>query len=163
MFMKQELQQALLDLPVLIKEAKWNSLFVDYHKPYVERLWLTLGDLRYNLHKIHPCKKDDALYHPHPWPSIMLVLDGEYEMGIGSKDTILTTTLMGKGSLYSSNEITSYHYVAPVVDTYTVMITDKPYSDAPKSKVKKAMRPLSDEEQSALKDAFAGLIKNIQR
>ena len=71
-------------LPELLRdEAGWNSLFIDYHPPTVERLWRTWGEYRVSLHRIHPCERGTALFHPHPWPSAMRILSGEYEMAVG--------------------------------------------------------------------------------
>lgn len=59
----------------LIHNAEWNSVFVDYEKPHVERVWTTLEDgRRISLHVIHPCKQDESLVHPHPWPAAFHVL-----------------------------------------------------------------------------------------
>jgi hypothetical protein len=53
------------ELPALLQdEGAWKSLYVDYHPPLVERLWLPWGSYRINLHRIHPCARDEALFHP---------------------------------------------------------------------------------------------------
>ncbi len=71
-------------LPQLLQdESAWNSVLVDYHPPTVERLWTAWQGYRVYLHRIHPCEHEQALFHPHPWPSAMRVLDGEYEMAVG--------------------------------------------------------------------------------
>ena len=62
-------------LPALLRdEGAWKSLLVDYHPPTVERLWRPWGAGRVYLHRIHPCARAEALFHPHPWPSAMRVL-----------------------------------------------------------------------------------------
>ena len=71
---------------LLEKPEIWNSLDVDYHPPRVERIWCQYGDYRIYLHFIHACKPGEALYHSHPWPSVMHVIEGTYEMGIGFND-----------------------------------------------------------------------------
>jgi len=75
----------LMDL--LKNPSIWNTLDVNYHQPRVERLWTQIGTSRLMLHVIHTCETDEALYHPHPWPSAMHVLSGSYEMGLGVKHT----------------------------------------------------------------------------
>ena len=61
-------------LPALLQdESVWQSLYVDYHPPMVERLWTRWGEYRVFLHRIHPCERGQALFHPHPWPSAMRV------------------------------------------------------------------------------------------
>src|SRR5262245_32103375 len=72
------------ELPrLLADEGAWQSLYVDSHPPVVERLWRPWRAGRAYLHRIHPCGPGEALFHPHPWPSAMRVLEGEYEMAIG--------------------------------------------------------------------------------
>ena len=66
------------------KPGSWKTLDVNYEPPQVHRMWVQHGDYRVNLHRIFPCKM--PIYHPHPWPSVILVLDGEYEMGVGTED-----------------------------------------------------------------------------
>lgn len=73
----------LMDL--LKNPSIWNTLDVNYYPPRVERLWTQLEDQRLMLHIIHPCEPLTSLYHPHAWPSVMHVLDGKYEMGLGIK------------------------------------------------------------------------------
>lgn len=66
------------DLPARLRSSNpaFQSLFVDYEPPFVERLWFQL-DARHRvfLHRIEPCNPNEALWHPHPWPSIVDVLD----------------------------------------------------------------------------------------
>ena len=76
-----EVEQALPQL--LQDESGWQSVLVDYHPPTVERLWTTWQGFRVYLHRIHPCEREQALFHPHPWPSAMRVLEGDYEMAVG--------------------------------------------------------------------------------
>ena len=75
------------DMPgILASSDDWKSIYVDYEHPHVERVWreYTINDIQYRiyLHRIHP-PEGKALYHPHPWPSAISVLDGSYETGIG--------------------------------------------------------------------------------
>ena len=71
-------------LPRLLQdETVWHSLLVDYHPPTVERLWTPWQEFRVYLHRIHPCAREEALFHPHPWPSAMCLLEGDYEMAVG--------------------------------------------------------------------------------
>lgn len=32
-----------------------HTMFIDYHKPYVSRIWFQHGEYRVYLHMIHPC------------------------------------------------------------------------------------------------------------
>ena len=82
MIVKEMFEKAEAILPELLKdEFLWSTVDVDYETPRVERVWTQVGPMRINLHRIHPCK--EALMHPHPWPSAVAVVHGEYEMGVG--------------------------------------------------------------------------------
>ena len=72
-------------LNLLIQQDKWNTLFINYHPPIVERCWIQVGNYRLFLHFIHKCETKDALYHPHTWPSAIHILSGKYEMGLATK------------------------------------------------------------------------------
>src|SRR3990167_1167848 len=71
------------EIPVLLKQDDWNTLYIDYELPIVERAWRQHGEHRIFLHRIHPCEREQSLWHPHPWPSAVKVISGEYEMGVG--------------------------------------------------------------------------------
>jgi hypothetical protein len=68
---------------LLADEAAWSTLYIDYHPPLVERVWRQWGEYRICLHRIHPCRPEEALFHPHPWPSAMRIISGRYNMGVG--------------------------------------------------------------------------------
>lgn len=138
------LKEALEELPDLIGAdgPEWNSLDINYHHPFVQRVWLPWReDYRINVHRIMPCSPEDALWHPHSWPSAMLVLDGEYEMGIGDEHTfgeeslwrrspkIVAKVVLTTGSFYEMVKQSGWHYVAPRVPTYTVMLTGLPFEE----------------------------------
>ena len=111
----------------------WQSLYIDYEKPFVERLWCQLGPVRINLHKIHPCNEGEALFHPHPWPSAMHVLTGVYETAIGYAIWNETPEIALKGEVsgdfkYEMGNQNAWHYVRPIsYPAYTVMVTGTPY------------------------------------
>src|SRR5205823_428108 len=86
------LHAAEKELPrLLASDDGWQSLRVDYHPPFVDRVfrdWSPPGAAegaryRISLHRIHPCAPAEALFHPHPWPSAMRIHSGTYEMGVG--------------------------------------------------------------------------------
>ena len=127
--------------PVLANPDAWNSLNINYHPPFVERLWLQMRvddkPVRVNLHCIQPCRAEDALFHPHPWPSAMYIYDGEYEMGVGVGEQIphpLVAMKMvgGSGTSYSMIHPDAWHYVRPAGDrpVYTLMVTGTPFPKA---------------------------------
>ena len=121
------------DLPAMLDEP-WSSLHIDYHPPVVDRLWKPWGDYRVYLHRIHPCAEGEALFHPHPWPSVMEVLHGKYEMAIGygagaNPPPFAARMIVSGGNRYEMTTPDGWHYVRPI-DSYawTIMITGKPWS-----------------------------------
>ena len=143
-------------LPELLKnEGQWNGLFIDYHPPWVERLWLPWDDYRISLHHIYPCPKERALFHPHPWPSAMRIVRGSYEMavGYGSGSDIPPTAVLiiaTEGSAYEMTHPDAWHYVRPISEpVYTVMVTGKPWGrESPQAT--KALQPLSEQRRRML-------------
>src|SRR5690348_11598928 len=104
---------------LLADRARWNSVYVDYHKPYVERLWTQVDSVRVYLHRIHPCTRDEALFHPHPWPSAMRILQGKYEMAVGygkgmNPPPKAATLVLETGSSYEMIDPDGWHYVRPL-------------------------------------------------
>lgn len=76
-------------IEILKNPSNFTSKNVDYHPPLVERIWAPYGEGRLYFHFIHPCETSEALYHPHPWPSSMHIIEGSYEMGLGFDSGIL--------------------------------------------------------------------------
>lgn len=126
-----EVKRELPDL--MIDENSWQSLYIDYHTPLVSRLWMPWRDYRLSLHKIHPCTGEEALFHPHPWPSAMEIIYGiyEYAVGFGPGDQTPPKAQLGIAIAGSRHEMThpdAWHYVAPVkFPAYTIMLTGKPW------------------------------------
>jgi hypothetical protein len=131
----EELQQIegaklkeLLETPEI-----WNSIDIVYFPARVERLWCQLGEHRLYLHYIHPCEKGASLFHPHPWPSVIHVLEGEYEMGMGFGSGLkvpdVFSTIISQGSMYyDMPHKDGWHYVRPTTEICTsVMLTGKPW------------------------------------
>jgi hypothetical protein len=148
-------------LPELLRGLEgWHSLDVNYEPPRVERLWRPFEDCRLYLHRIHPCAK--ALYHPHPWPSIIKIVAGGYEMGVGfgagdNEPPIAATLKLVPGAIYEMINIDGWHYVLPSVENLSIMITGAPWdrwSPGPNPDVK--LGPLKDTEIEALLSDFRG-------
>ena len=134
------LKRAIEDLPSLIRdEGSWNSLRVDYNHPYVDRLWRQFDDHRILLHRIHPCEAEQALLHPHPWPSAMRVLGpGVYETGIGYGDPtgepppVAAKFVLKNYGTYEMLDPNTWHYVRPRRQAvHSVMVIGRPF-DTPK-------------------------------
>jgi hypothetical protein len=128
------LEAAERELPALLRDtAGWKSLFVDYHAPFVERVYREWNGHRLYLHCIHPCAPEEALFHPHPWPSAMRVHSGKYEMGVGfgSGDTPppLAAKIIASGAMtYEMTDPDAWHYVRPLDGVaLTVMLSGPPW------------------------------------
>ena len=132
------LDEMLRELPDLVGKdgPDWNSLKINYDQPLVHRLWLPWRkDYRINLHRLFPCHPDHALWHPHSWPSAVYVLSGNYTMRQGQAMTRnirpkpTTTIRMSKGSSYEMTDQLSWHSVAPMKESFTVMLTGPLYEN----------------------------------
>jgi hypothetical protein len=135
-------------LPAMLQEESiWQSLYVDYHPPTVERLWTPWREYRAYLHRIHPCERGQALFHPHPWPSAMRVLEGEYEMAVGfgpgMEEPPVAALMIASGDFrYEMVHRDSWHYVRPIGGlTLSVMVTGGRW-DRESHKSGKPLRPL---------------------
>lgn len=157
------LEQIERELPELLKnENEWHSLHITYDHPHVERLWRQWGNFRISLHRIHPCKYGQALYHPHPWPQVTRVLLGEYEMGIGSsrgtkKPPIACTTVVKRGFAYEMTHPNGWHFVRPLKGpAISIMVTGVPWKrESPRSAT--PLPPLSPETKHELLELFRAL------
>jgi hypothetical protein len=146
-------------LPRILEEDCWNTVYVDYHKPYVKRVWKQIGENRLYLHEIFPCEKEESLLHPHPWPSAMKVISGTYEMGVGYSETselpvIASTLILPENSYYEMTNLHSWHYVRPLEkSSLSLMITGIPWKrDVPKSDY--TLRELTAEEKENILEKF---------
>lgn len=157
--MLEVLSQIEVDLPNLLQFEDWPSLDITYHPPIVERLWRPWREYRIYLHRIHPCSMEEALYHPHPWPSAMRILKGEYEMivGYGSGDIpprIAARLILRAGSRYEMAEPDGWHAVRPVDQpSLSLMVTGPPW----KRLISKSNEPrleLSEAAKAEILDQF---------
>lgn len=158
--------------------SKYKTLYVDYEHPYVERLQFNLDDgYRLFFHVIHKCKTEEALYHPHPWPSVMHILKGTYETGISyseDEEHYKNTETGELNSIIAQNEVAKFiidgynplgiayyemlnrkgwHYVRPIDDVcHTVMLTHTPWYKG--NKATKVLQPLSEERALQIQKWF---------
>jgi hypothetical protein len=141
MIMLEVLHQVETLLPQILKdESRWKSVFVNYHPPFVERLWTDWGNYRIYLHLIYPCNDTEALFHPHPWPSAMKIINGRYEMwvghGEGMKPPLVTEIrILCAGDEYEMIDPNDWHSVRPLEEpSLSLMVTGIPWARlAPKS------------------------------
>jgi hypothetical protein len=169
MIMLDVLSEAEQQLPQLVKSLDgWRSLFVNYHAPFVERLWRPFGtEHRLFLHCIHRCSVKEALLHPHPWPSAIRVLEGLYGSLIGAGSGTETPPVVYQTVVQASPQ-TAYRYamlhpdgwhaVIPLTGyVYSVMVTGKPWNRPIPSVTQEAvgsLRELSPERAEELLAVF---------
>lgn len=165
---------------LLMSDNVWESLEIDYHPPFVKRLWVQLDeDHRLLLHEIHPCDSDEALLHPHPWQSAMHVLPigGVYEHGMGYRnerqiydsgisletetiDTMVSTQEVHGEMYYEMVDKQAIHYVRPMNScVYTVMLTGPLEWPEHHHKASKELHPLSSDEKDRLLGIFREYFK----
>jgi hypothetical protein len=147
----------------------WKSLYVDYHPPIVERLYMQVGDHRLYLHVIHkPEEADKCLFHKHPWPSVVRVLSGSYEMGISyseqdvQSDEVYETlpmvakAIIGPHSAYEMTHPHGIHYVRPISEiSCSIMLTGPLfYPDTPKHDIGKKLEALSYDRKKQILEMF---------
>lgn len=161
--MLERLEDIRLRLPALLAEGvdAWESLDIDYELPRVERLWRQVEGLRVYLHKIHPCKT--ALNHPHPWPSAVEILSGDYEMGLSLGDAEVSRMVLASGSRYEMVNPHGWHYVRPFgPPSLSLMVTappwDPPVYDHSDFGKKVELKPLEPVAKAALHLRFSRLI-----
>jgi hypothetical protein len=137
----------------------WNSLYIDYEKPLVERAWRDFGEYRLYLHHIHPCEEGDALWHPHPWPSAIKIVSGSYWMNVGNESLgsgyapVAARLFLPEGSVYEMTDINGWHSVQPVEDVYSIMVTGKKWGRS-EIRADRPLRPLTAEEKAHLLQEF---------
>lgn len=148
-------------IPSLLRDrARWHSLYVDYHAPFVERLWCQLDEEnRLMLHRIYPCGPGEALLHCHPWKSVVRMISGTYEMEIAydageKKPRIATRQKFDAGSIYEMLDLEAYHSVRPIGGpTLSSMLIGKP-ENIGLPKPTKLLLPLSKQKEDELFDLF---------
>jgi hypothetical protein len=129
------LEEVFDELPDIVRFPElWDSLIVNRRKPITYRAFHifkegSLAGIRVCLHRFEYCEAKDAFLHPHPWPSAMKVLSGQYKMNVGfsqdlvSQPTTVVETILARGSVYASDEPRFWHSVQPVTEhAYSVMI-----------------------------------------
>ncbi len=156
-------ERYLLTNNLLCSGAGWCTKYIDYHPPLVERLYRQWGEYRISLHRIHPCTREEALLHPHPWPAAFRVY-GEYELGFGYSETNERPPVTHKmvttcGFAYEMTHRHAWHYVAPTKGpVLTLMVNGPSWGRQAPLTTNKDFRKLTPEEvQENLKE-FRALI-----
>lgn len=129
------------ELPERIAKGDFRSMHVTYAKPYVERLFYSRGEHRVFLHRIDSCTPEEALWHLHPWPSLIKVLDTEgglYRHSIGDRTSVFAlqtgTASVLRPITYTMLEPKAFHSVSTDNASWSVMITGPRWSPPEPSK-----------------------------
>ncbi len=156
----------------LANRSAWKSVFIDYEKPHVERIWASFHIAgtpldqkhRIYLHKIHPCKTEETFFHPHPWPSAMLICEGSYETGVGFGDPNgeaphkMGPFYLRQWTAYQMIDPREWHYVRPLQPCMTIMVTGEPFANPIKNqKEKPKHRELTRQEFNPIFDYFSDM------
>lgn len=118
----------------LYQGTGWDSLVINRRKPTTYRIFQQFGQYRVCLHCFHPCDKDEAFRHPHPWPGAFYILKGGYDMELwrstdrdDTNPTKITSMHLAAGSKYEITDPLLWHSVVPTTTTYTIMVNDQPW------------------------------------
>ena len=129
------------ELPERIAKGDFRSMHVTYAKPYVERLFYTRGEHRVFLHRIDSCMPEEALWHPHPWPSLIKVIDTEgglYRHSVGDRNGVFAvqtgTASVLRPITYTMLEPKAFHSVSTDKASWSVMIIGPRWSPPEPSK-----------------------------
>lgn len=151
---------------LLCDASIWKSLNIDYHPPHVERIWCQVGNYRLYLHFIQACNKGEALFHPHPWPSAIHVISGEYEMGMGFGAGVeppeVFATILSQGSMYyEMPHIDGWHYVRPTTGPCaSVMLVGEPWDREQVGKDYDELLPLHNDRIHIMLEWFKEMYKH---
>jgi len=169
------IREAAAQLPTLLEnKSLWvNSLDVDYHPPRVERLWtpFTVNGTMYRLmmHRLHPCRVEDSLFHPHPWPSSVAILDGQYKSyyGYGPQNgpepERVGPELFSAGSVYHMSDPGDWHLVAPTCVTMSIMVIGLPYPKAAQRRRTESDNELLNCLKGLKQEAIADMLEFFSR
>ena len=135
--------------------TRWESIVINKRKPHTYRAFIHHDDSRICLHRFDACEPEDSFPHPHPWPSSMLILSGEYDMAVAHSADLGSDELspvihltLGTGSIYHMTDRHTWHQVIPRTQCYSLMVNgprwDEPHSRAP-STAGKGLDPMPNE------------------
>lgn len=153
----KEIEETII-LELLSNSEIWNSY--EEKTPRVEKIFtdINFNGKQYRLlfHYNHVCSDMETEYHSHPHKLAIHVIDGVYEMGIGTEkktpysegflfnNTLCKIECYG-GMYYEMTDKEGFHYVKPIGSkTKSVMIQENPkdvyneqLSDERKEKIRK--------------------------
>ena len=162
--MLEALHQVESELPALLRDEPLGKAF---SSTITRRRWSGCGcpGGLSNLPPSHlSVRPGEALFHPHPWPSAMRILCGEYEMAVGygkgeSTPPIAALMIAAGDFRYEMTDADAWHYVRPLKEpTMSLMVTGKPWA-RPVPTASKVLRPLNPVQCSEI---FAFFRKRYQ-
>lgn len=137
--LQETLQKIVPCLRDNFDDVAWKSLDINYHPPRVERLWTQIDTMRLMVHRIHPTvgtpSDEESLFHPHPWPSAVYIVTGQYEMEVGYGETaqpppVAAKVAMVAGACYEMTDKNGWHSVSPRgFPSISIMLTDTPWKE----------------------------------
>lgn len=117
--------------------SRWGSIVINKRKPHTYRAFLQHEDTRICLHRFEACDPEDSFAHPHPWPSSMLILSGEYDMAVAHTPDLKSNepspvihVTLGAGSIYHMNDRHTWHQVIPRTRCYSLMVNGPRWENA---------------------------------
>jgi len=146
---------------LLTQPEIWSGLLINRRKPETVRLWTPYEDGRLCLHRFSPCDDSEALAHPHPWPAAFMVLAGAYRLHLGIGSAMPHQLILARGGAYEIITPSAWHSVAPLCETWTVMLNGADYA-APDKAVRrtagKGLETLTDARKRIELDVICDII-----
>ena len=137
----------------------WGSLVINKRKPHTYRAYLQHEDYRICLHRFEACEPEDSFAHPHPWPSSMVVLSGEYEMAVGHTSDLTSgeqshviRVKLSAGSTYDMMDRETWHQVIPRSQCYSLMVNGPRWENAHRYAPSTGGKGLEEMSEQILKD-----------
>lgn len=116
----QEVENGVLAELLTDNSHREIEYYTWYGRSFMERVLYRWGDYEIHLNKLLPIPRESVVYHFHPWPCILKILDGEYEMGLGfgprrAKEPPISGRFfnMMPGNVYEMPHRNGWHYVWP--------------------------------------------------
>ncbi|MGK7943504.1 MAG: hypothetical protein AB4058_03455 [Microcystaceae cyanobacterium] len=147
-------QAATIALEATTNLNRWESIVINKRKPYTYRAFMMYKETRICLHRFEACEAHESFAHPHPWPSSMLILEGDYDMDLFFTSDLKSSELLpvinvslSSGSIYHIKEQKTWHKVIPRTICYSLMINGSrwsyPHRYAPTTKGK-GLKPMAE-------------------
>lgn len=126
---------------------------IDWVNPIEHRISFMLDNCRFSFSKFIFNEDKPIYFHNHPWYKEMKILKGEIihnisfntsyhqkELDVNNeqenkylRENILSSSILGKDSVFNINSPTCFHQIVSIDDVYTVMVNLQPWFKGPKS------------------------------